>query len=134
MRRLCHVGNGSQEMWPNQLLFVTQRRKRARTNKGILPVFPKCQNKLPFKAPEMQRPWNRHARKTVTRPAAGIYSEPRRVGSQELNLSFAITSREGVGHWASYGSQAQHGTLSSANSKQGAQADIQGSAEFPQPH
>lgn len=94
MRRLCHVGNGRQKVWPSQLLFLTQRGKRARINQGILPVLPKGQNKLPFKAPETQRLCKRHARKTVTRPTAGMYREPGRESSWELSLYFAIISRE----------------------------------------
>lgn len=89
VRRLCHEGNVSQKVLPNQLLFLTWRGKRARTNKGTVPVLPKGQNKLPFKAPEMQRLCKRHARKTVTRPTADIYREPRRIGSWELSLYFA---------------------------------------------
>lgn len=85
-----------------------------------MPVLPKGQNKLPFKAPEMQRLCKRHARKTVTRPTADIYREPRSIGSWELSLYFA-KKQQGVGHRASYGSQAQHRTLSSANSQQGKQ-------------
>lgn len=94
MRRLCHEGNGSQKVSSNQQLFLTQRGKRARTHKAILPVLPKGQHKLPFKAPETQRLCKRHGRKTVTRPTAGIYREPRRVGSWELSLYFAKTSKE----------------------------------------
>lgn len=94
MRRSCHVGNASKKVRSNQLLFLTQRGKRARTNKGLLPVLPKGQNKLPFKAPETPRLSKRHARKTATRPAAGTYREPGRVGNWELSLYFAITSRE----------------------------------------
>ena len=86
-------------MWPNQMLFLTQREKRARTNKGILPVLPQGWNKLQFKAPEAQRLCKRHARKTVNRPTAGMYTEPGREGSWELSPYFATASREqDMGH------------------------------------
>lgn len=44
----------------------------------------------------------------------------RQLGAEPLFCN----NQQGVGRWASYASQAQHGTLSSANSQQGAQADI----------
>lgn len=39
VRRLCHVGNERQKVYPN--LFLTQRGKRARTNNGSCLCFPK---------------------------------------------------------------------------------------------
>lgn len=86
-------------MWPNKMLLLTQMGKKARTNKGTLPVLPKGRNKIQFKAPEAQRLCERHARKTVNRPTAGTYREPGREGSWELSPHFATASREqDMGH------------------------------------
>lgn len=89
----------NQNVWPNKMLFLTQTGKRARTNKGILSVLLKGRKKIQFKAPEAQRLCEKHARKTVNRPTAGMYGEPGREGSWELSRYFATASRkQDMGH------------------------------------
>lgn len=115
----------NQNVWPNKMLFLTQMGKRARTNKGILPVLLKGRKKIQFKAPEAQRLCEKHARKTVNRPAAGMYGEPGREGSWELSSYFATASREqDMGHSTADRHSTGHSTAhSTANSRQTAQAD-----------
>lgn len=88
-------GKPKREAKPNALPHT--KGKRARANKGILPVLPEGWNKFQFKAPEAQRLCERHARKMANRPTAGMYreAEEKAAGS----LYFATASREqDMGH------------------------------------